>query len=96
MDFAQKNPYSEIRFDRFLEFSVNFNDVCFYVHVGSILQDAYDNEIKKNVLIIFLVVFLPKIKQMVKILYSHKKVITNAQITHAFGNNTGQIHFFSV
>lgn len=37
MDFAQKKPYSEIRFDRFLEFSVNFNDVCFYVHVGSIL-----------------------------------------------------------
>lgn len=47
MDFAQKKPYSEIRFDRFLEFSVNFNDVCFYVHVGSILQDAYDKEIKK-------------------------------------------------
>lgn len=47
MDFAQKKPYSEIRFDRFLEFSVNFNDVCFYVHVGSILQDAYVNEIKK-------------------------------------------------
>lgn len=45
--FRLKKPYSEIRFDRFLEFSVNFNDVCFYVLVGSILQDAYVNEIKK-------------------------------------------------